>query len=392
MKGAQLGIGWASSSPVGVVGYSNRHGAELGRLAPWNAIGIRYILEELGRPWVPCEPEEVDRFDVSLVSLQSVTDQLSIMDRLPLERRSRVIVGGQGAYAVRSLIGRVDAVAFGRCEDTVSSIVSGDPLPHVWEASRDPDLTKRYSVRRLSRLLPGEVTVGCKHRCAYCQYTWTRDKNGTTYSHGSDLKTPESTFVELANVVTRPGRYTAALDGFSFESRKRAKKGITSAMIVRTLRGIAAHGWTKPTVIKVFQIAGYPWESESTMSESLRELRDVCAQCDTGPGRIVLMFLVTPFSPEPLTPMELEPASWIDWHAYFSDRDRRAVYSGKHLEAFVLPQIQVPWTLAKRVALNRGRSPDEIRAAIDMTVARKSDSLLDMLMGRQQSRPLAYLE
>lgn len=393
MRGAQLGLGFSgSSSPVGVVGYSNRHGEQLGKLAPWNAIGIRCVLDELGRPWVPCEPEEVDRFDVSMISVQSVTDQLAIMDRLPEKRRSRVIVGGQGAYAIRSLLGRIDAAAFGRCEDTVADIVSGEPMGHVWESSRDPYLTGKYQVRRESRLLHGEVTVGCKHKCAYCQYTWTRAKNGKTYSHGSDLKTPESTFVELSHVVTRPGRYTAALDGFSFDSRRRAKKGITPAMIRRTLEDIQSRGYASAVVIKVFQIVGYPWESESSVIDALRETRSVLAESDRGPGRILIMFLVTPFSPEPLTPMQLEPASWIDWHRFFASRERRAVYAGKHLEAFVLPQIQVPWTLAKRVVLNRGESPGEIREAIASCKRKEITPLLTRIMGQQTSPPLGYLE
>lgn len=162
-------------------------------------------------------------------------------------------------------------------------------------------------------------------------------------------------------------------------------------MIVRTLSEIQRRAFAKATVIKVFQIIGYPWETEREVIDGLAETRETLREADVGPGRVVLMFTVTPFSPEPLTPMQCDGVPWIDWHAFFADRERRAVYSGNHLEAFVLPQIQVPWTLAKRIILNRCRSPEHARDLLRKVGDKVFSGDIESITGKISSPPLNYL-
>jgi hypothetical protein len=70
--------------------------------------------------------------------------------------------------------------------------------------------------------------------------------------------------------------------------------------------------------------------------------------------RILIMFLLTPFSPEPLTPMAFFPAQVQVNTREIIARIGRQVFKGKKIEAFILPQINSGYTLAKRVLINRG--------------------------------------
>jgi len=76
----------------------------------------------------------------------------------------------------------------------------------------------------------------------------------------------------------------------------------------------------------------------------------------------MMMFTVTPFSPEPLTPMEDDPADiTTPWRDILLHDDLRCVFDSPHLNAFTLPQIPGPLTLYKRVAVNRGATVDQLR-------------------------------
>ena len=119
--------------------------------------------------------------------------------------------------------------------------------------------------------------------------------------------------------------------------------------------------------LKVYQIVGYPWETEDSIKGDIRAMQSLLSKVRAptfSPGRIMMMFVITPFSPEPLTPMEREPANvrvnW--WKDVFSDISYRKVYDSPHLNAFVLPQIPGPLALFRRVAVNRGVAADKLRA------------------------------
>ncbi len=262
-----------------------------------------------------------------------------------------VIAGGMGALNPWAVHDFADAMVFGRAEGQVAEILEGKTLPNVWRKFDDPSVEGRYEIRQAHHLLEDERQVGCPNKCLFCQYTWVRKHTVPGLSYRSGHVTPEDDWNRLE--ITGPGRYITALDGWSEETRLRVRKHITDEQVIDKLRGIQECHYPAATVIKVYMIVGYPWETPESVMRDMSRLREVFALADAGHGgRVVLMLLVTPFSPEPMTPMEGAPVRPVDWR-HVIEQGGRALYWSDHLEAFVLPQIALPETLLRRVAVNR---------------------------------------
>ena len=140
-------------------------------------------------------------------------------------------------------------------------------------------------------------------------------------------------------------------------------KPICDEEIVELISKIISDLPGKRMCLKVFQIVGYPWETPESVRDDILAFRALLGRVKSGPGRVVMMFTITPFSPEPLTQMEDDPANiTVRWRDILLDDSLRCVYDSPHLNAFILPQIPGPVTLFKRVAVNRGVSVDKLRA------------------------------
>lgn len=75
-----------------------------------------------------------------------------------------------------------------------------------------------------------------------------------------------------------------------------------------------------------------------------------------------MLIVNTPFSPEPLTEMEREPANIeVDWRGILLRKDLVTLIDEPHINAWCLPQIPGPVTLIRRVAVNRGGDVDTLR-------------------------------
>ena len=343
------------------------------RSTQWSAYGLSGIIDELGGNVGVCTPETMDKFDIVLYSITSPVDQIAMAAELPdrRHRKTRLIVGGQGSYPIWALTDMVDRVCFGRAEKAANEIVLQDkPLSYCWDADRDPNIAHRYQIRASAGLYSKEGSLGCKQACTFCQYTYTREIVGqsadSAYSAGSQgNKVDEDTIATID--LTKPGRITTALDGWSEMTRKRVRKGVTDSYFARRLRE-AIEALDGTIVLKVFQIVGYPWETAESINADIKNMREILAAADPQTkqrGRIVIMFVNTPFSPEPITPMQDDRASIdINWrHAIIGQSNKcRNVYKGLNLEAFILPQISGPLTLLRRVAVNRGASKAQLVA------------------------------
>ena len=348
------------------------------RSTQWTSYGLSILLDELNINVETCSPANMHEYDVVLYSVTSPVDQLSMVAEMPdikhnsLFRNTKVIVGGQGALPLWALRDVVDRVHFGRVEGVAKQVcLTCDSTPFQYDAARDYEIEKKYLLRGDAQLQPDEGSIGCKQGCTFCQYTFTREvvgqKKNESYNAGKQGHiVSEDTFATID--LSRPGRKTTALDGWSEETRKRVRKGVTDNFIAKRLRAVI-ETLQGTTVIKVFQIVGYPWETAESIERDINHMRDVLAQADCPQkttGRLLIMFLNTPFSPEPITPMENDPASiHINWRKVMLGdvgNKGRNVYKGKNIEAFILPQISGPLTLLKRVAVNRGASADQLRA------------------------------
>jgi hypothetical protein len=257
------------------------------------------------------------------------------------------------------LLNIIDVAVFGRAEGQINDIIDGATPCNVWRKENDPMFLLQYQVRQTQYLLRGEQSVGCKKKCLFCQYTWSRKHitTGTNYSHGSDLVTPEDDWHGLQ--VNRPGRYTTAWDGWSESTRLKINKHISDAQIIDKLSKILACNFANAVNLKIYNIIWYPWETEESLHYDIDNVKKILQTIDAKHGtRILIMFLLTPFSPEPLTPMADCPSNITIDTRKILEHIGRQVFKGNKIEAFILPQINSGFTLAKRVLINRGISAE----------------------------------
>lgn len=310
--------------------------------------------------------EEIAEYPTILASMHSPLEIEKLYHAAPQKADHNVaVVGGFGALNPWAVYDFADVLVFGRAEDQVDAILRGDPLPNVWRKQTDPLVESQYQIRQAQYLLPGERSVGCPWRCNFCQYTWIRGNTGGHYDPGMVVQ--EDNWITLR--VEKPGRYITALDGWSEATRRRIHKPISDDAIRSKLRAIQALDLPSACVVKVYMIIGFPWETPESVIRDIAVFRQLLADSDAGcGGRVVLMFLVTPFSPEPMTPMQHDPVNMTEWRPVI-EAAGRALYWSDHLEAFILPQIAGLQTLLRRVAINRC-GPDNRAAVMDYVLGR----------------------
>jgi len=344
----------------GKVGTSGRSGG-----APDNedrypaySFGARVIQNELRHNFDIVEWDEIHRYDYALVSVTSVAEMQNIItDTEALDKGSCVVIaGGMGMLNPWPIYDVIDVAVFGRAEGQVQSILAGTQLENVWRKADDSRVEGQYVIRQAAELLPNEEGVGCPRKCAFCQYTHIRQHiPGRSYRAGGGIYEDD-----WHNIVLRPGRNTTALDGLSESTRARVKKRISNKAVVRKLQAARELGSHITIVIKLYMIIGYPWENAETFARDKAELAGMFADADGDGARIFLMLLFTPFSPEPLTPMQSEQVVFNDWNKIINGAGR-SLYKGKSIEAYILPQISGPLTLQKRIALNRAGAENRER-------------------------------
>jgi hypothetical protein len=326
--------------------------------------GLDAVCDELSvNIWGVVSPQAIDDYDIVLCSLCSPEDTLALACSLDRRPQSKLIVGGQGVYPFRAWRHLTHRIAFGRAEDAVDSCVLGsEPLAWCYDYDRDPALSGRYLIRQARRLLKGESAVGCQGACKFCQYRATRRLYGGRYhAAGRGYHVNEDLW---SNVQIKSGHQTTALDGLSEATRRKVGKPVSDEQIVAKLDEILATDLGAACCLKVFQIVGYPWETPDSVRSDILHFRQVLGRVKPGPhnGRVLMMITVTPFSPEPLTQMEDEPANIEDnWRDILLHDDLRCIFDSPHLNAFFLPQIPGALTLYRRVAVNRGASVEQLR-------------------------------
>lgn len=294
-----------------------------------------------------------------LCSLTSPLDIYRLIDTIDEKPRNvELIIGGQGAFPVWPILSVSHKVALGRCEKRAVDIIWGKGSNNVLHSVKDT-----AQIGQALSLVPGEQSVGCKGRCKFCQYSATHKiRIGHDYSPGH--KGNHVVEDRWSDISSKRGNQTTALDGWSEYTRKMVSKPVEDREIISVLSRIL-NEITGIMRLKVFQIVGYPWESPKSLRDDIAKTRDILSRVkgrDDGKSRIMLVFTVTPFSPEPLTKMQNEPANIsVAWRDILLHDDNRCVYDSPHLNAFILPQIPGPTLLAKRVAVNRMKSVNALR-------------------------------
>jgi hypothetical protein len=304
-------------------------------------------------------PENINESDIVLCSFCSTADILEFVNSVNENPTSKLVIGGQGVYPFTAWRHLADRIVFGRSELSVDKCVLTDEKQDWWyDYSKDPNIKKNYTIRQPRKILTGENSVGCNGKCKFCQYSATRKKLAGDYNPGN--RGHKVTEDRWQNIISQTGPQTTALDGWSEQTRKKVGKPISDEQIIETLSKVLSdvNGTMR---LKVFQIVGYPWEDERSLKEDILNFRNLLSKVRPGNGRIMMMILTTPFSPEPLTEFENEAANIeSNWRGILLSDEFRCIFDSKHINAFSLPQIAGPLTLYKRVMTNRCDNIDRL--------------------------------
>jgi hypothetical protein len=322
-------------------------------------LGLKAVVSELEEPYEICYPETINDYEIVLVSLTSVMDVENLIYTFekyaPKTITARIITGGFGCLNIKLIKDYIDVAVFGRAEGQIKAIISGLRFKNTWDKATDPDISGTYEVRQPQYLVKGERGVGCLNRCSYCQYTHTRHPIGRAKKYDPGMATQETDFHSL--VVDRPGVYVTAWDGFSEVTRLAVKKNIKNSDIINKLVSIGNMGFEKQVFIKIFQIVGYPWETPETVLTDIQSTIYILKEIESKiKSKITIGFMVTPFGPEPLTPMQYEPGNiHTNWNQVLAGKK---LYYGERIKAFIYTSVSGPFALLKRMMINRAESTD----------------------------------
>jgi len=323
--------------------------------------GFRYIISELQYPYEIINITQIKDYDFVLCSLTSIMDIENMIYAFetykPDKGNCKIIVGGFGCINITAIYDYIDIAVFGRAEGQINDIINGKEFNNVWRKNVDPELENIYIIKQPDKLLPFESMVGCRNKCYFCHYSWTRKYIGDGNYDPINAPFPEDDWRGLK--IENSGRYLTAWDGLSEATRFKCNKKISNQDISNKIKSWYNFKREAAVNLKIYNIIGYPWETEQTIINDLNIIKSTFDNCDRRLGgrdnRIFIMMMFTPFSPEPLTPMELlKPNIDIIWRDFFEIIGRK-IYGDKttDIECFILPQINSSFTLAKRVMINR---------------------------------------
>lgn len=274
----------------------------------------------------------VTEYDVIMFSMTSDCDWWSfIAERSTWERGDyRVVIGGQGVLNVRPFLGVADYFMLGRAEGEMeklfAALVGGDDYEseHV-VCARTFSMLKRYTIAQVDDRYPHAITlpnggtyredvIGCNHKCLFCGYTWhRRHAGGDAFSYeglwngGVDR---ERAIIDMHNGIEVDFNKlrTTAIDGLSERIRVAVNKRITRDMLRDFLRKLSR--CEHPHQVKIYNIVGYPSETDEDWMEFLDDVRLVDGEFAARHDKQTCLLLhSTPFRAMPATPLACAPMS-----------------------------------------------------------------------------------
>lgn len=238
---------------------------------------------------------DVHESDVVLCSMTGAVDFFVFLSERCRWKgfKGKIIVGGAAVLNPRPLLPFFDVFVLGRGEKTIITILQAfeageTPKGDGIVVSEDFSMDKTYKLA--STLSTGlyphrvnlpkgsyqETAVGCRFKCAFCNYTWGRPFIGLTQADagaGNEIfgvGNHEHTIAELDfdhPELWSPHMRNVAFDGASDRIRRMINKNITSKEISEFIR-IAPSD--KRRRFKVYNVLGYPGETEADWLELLQ--------------------------------------------------------------------------------------------------------------------------
>lgn len=327
--------------------------------------GLHVIIDSLKRAGINVDYagiSNVNKYDIILVSLTSDCDWWSfIKERMQWQKGEyKVLIGGAGVLHVAPFLQWFDVAIFGRGENLIVPLVSeierGNrfhddsimwsdefDINRVWRIAQ---VDKPYS--NIVKLSNGKVfaegAIGCNHHCLFCGYTWHR-KFASPYKH---YKMEDSLFGNIADKeramldlnddsysVDFSKLRTTAIDGFSERLRIGVGKPITRDIIERFLTAMVNSG-QKPHKLKLYNICGFPTETENDWHEFINTVKEVDARFNSDEKQWMMDLHSTPFRAMPATPMACAPMQKRNFRNVFAktianSQNGLILYRGKRI-------------------------------------------------------------
>ena len=300
-------------------------------------IGVRVIADVLKRAGYDIDyvgHNSVTSCDVILISLTSECDYWDfIRERCHWPKGDyKVIVGGAGVVNNRPFLEYADYYVLGRGEDIIVQLVENlhgfehESVINTKTFSMDKIYQMRQGclypheiIRKTAKGVKGfssnknwqETSIGCPHKCLFCQYTWTRKQTHDIYETSSGDKTfNEHAILDMAkngfkNIPHRMN--TVAIDGCSEKLRWQVNKKIKNEMLIELL---VKYYMDKVKIYKplLYNIVGFPNETEDDYEELLSVFSRIAEALKASKGvKAGLEMNNTPFHAMPLTPAACWP-------------------------------------------------------------------------------------
>ena len=294
-------------------------------------VGLRVVVDCLERAGYQVDYAgiaTVHQYDVVLVSLTSDCDWWSYIAERQRWRAGnyKVLIGGAGVLHVAPFTRWFYAVMFGRGENLIVPLVQSiergdrfqrDSVMYADEFSYDKiwkieqvEIPYQHDLKLSEKRTFSEGEIGCNHRCLFCGYTWQRKfispHSDYRMRYGLfQMEDKERAMLDLdkdPNCIDWAHLRTTAIDGFSERIRCGVNKRITSRIIHQFLTTMLAYQGA-PHQLKLFNICGYPTETEEDWREFLEELRRADMETPRRERQWSIVLHSTPFRPMPATPM-----------------------------------------------------------------------------------------
>lgn len=319
-------------------------------------VGLRVIIDVLERAGYTVDyagSATVHNYDYVLVSLTSDCDWWTYISERQRWRKGnyKVIVGGAGVLHITPFLPFADIVIWGRGEDVITDIIAGVNIPDSAVETKHFSPDNLYYIAQAKTAYPHAIrltdkrdfregAIGCNHKCLYCGYTWQRRfLSANSYYAMSDslfggIEDKERALLDMSKDYSRINfakLRTTAIDGLSERLRLMVKKNITNALLTEFFSAMCdavRYRGVKPHQIKLYNIVGYPTETD----EDMREFTRVLAEAD-GLGTQLskqwsLVLHSTPFRAMPATPMACEPMAYREYRGEIAKTLRDRLYKG----------------------------------------------------------------
>lgn len=326
--------------------------------------GLEVVIDILRRKGYEVEyagNATVHKYNIVLVSITSDCDWWGfIKERVKWEKGDyRVVVGGQGVLNVRPFLQWVDYFVLGRAEGVIEKLIkelskTGDYEGEHVINSRTFNADKSYQINQVSQIYPYDITlengdkyhedvIGCNHKCLFCGYTWHRKHVTQEEFNYSGLwnggKDRERAMIDIAKGIELDFTKlrTTAIDGLSQRLRFAVNKRITREMLIDFIYRLHTEG--KPHQVKIYNIIGYPTETEEDWFEFLEDIKKADSKLTKKEKQTSILLHSTPFRAMPATPLACAKMSYKNY------RGEIAKTLGKGLKGNIFYQGNSIWAV-----------------------------------------------